>query len=296
MCLLVFCSAWAPAPATPSPPCLAPLPQGHRQRHALRAGLERRRGHPFFQVAAAPRSTLVRASVTCSGRALRAGEPAPSRTEEVNRLPFICPAVQRHAVAPKPPHRPQRAAGAAAAAAAPPRPPLQGAGHGSKGPTNPQDICWPAIVHAHSQTPTCLPPTSHLPRSTPASRTRGCTTVLTTRCSPASRSWTRAPRRCGFGSRVRGRCSGPGARGSGCSIRDAVGCRLHCLGPCLLAGAAAMGACLPARPLPHAGHSLGGALAMLAALQIQEQHPHSQVKLYTWGCPRVRTQPGTCCR
>lgn len=35
------------------------------------------------------------------------------------------------------------------------------------------------------------------------------------------------------------------------------------------------------------GHSLGGALAALAALEIQREHPNSQLTCYTFGCPRV---------
>ena len=35
------------------------------------------------------------------------------------------------------------------------------------------------------------------------------------------------------------------------------------------------------------GHSLGGALAALAALCIRREHPDSQITCYTFGCPRV---------
>ncbi|KAL4859424.1 L-2-hydroxyglutarate dehydrogenase [Chlorella vulgaris] len=35
------------------------------------------------------------------------------------------------------------------------------------------------------------------------------------------------------------------------------------------------------------GHSLGGALAVLASLDIHKQHPDSQITTYTFGCPRV---------
>ncbi|PRW55924.1 alpha beta-hydrolase [Chlorella sorokiniana] len=35
------------------------------------------------------------------------------------------------------------------------------------------------------------------------------------------------------------------------------------------------------------GHSLGGALATLAALRIRQQHPMSQLTVITYGCPRV---------
>lgn len=40
-------------------------------------------------------------------------------------------------------------------------------------------------------------------------------------------------------------------------------------------------------PLPAAGHSLGGALAVLASLEIARQHPASHVTCYTFGSPRV---------
>jgi pimeloyl-ACP methyl ester carboxylesterase len=38
------------------------------------------------------------------------------------------------------------------------------------------------------------------------------------------------------------------------------------------------------------GHSLGGALATLAALRIRQQHPMSQLTVITYGCPRVSLQ------
>ena len=45
----------------------------------------------------------------------------------------------------------------------------------------------------------------------------------------------------------------------------------------------------PCSPRPLlARHSLGGALAALAALEIRSQHPKSPLSLYTYGCPRVR--------
>ena len=40
-------------------------------------------------------------------------------------------------------------------------------------------------------------------------------------------------------------------------------------------------------PCSHAGHSLGGALATLASLEIARAHPQSRVTTYTLGCPRV---------
>lgn len=44
-------------------------------------------------------------------------------------------------------------------------------------------------------------------------------------------------------------------------------------------------------PFPSiSGHSLGGALATLAALRIRQQHPTSQLTVLTYGCPRVRRQ------
>jgi predicted lipase len=44
----------------------------------------------------------------------------------------------------------------------------------------------------------------------------------------------------------------------------------------------------------HAGHSLGGALAALAAPEIQRQHPRSRLSVYLYGCPKVGQLPGTC--
>ena len=35
------------------------------------------------------------------------------------------------------------------------------------------------------------------------------------------------------------------------------------------------------------GHSLGGALATLAAIDLAKQHPGCPLCLYTFGCPRV---------
>lgn len=40
-------------------------------------------------------------------------------------------------------------------------------------------------------------------------------------------------------------------------------------------------------PSTCAGHSLGGALAVLATMDLAKQHPNSQFTLYTLGCPRV---------
>lgn len=40
-------------------------------------------------------------------------------------------------------------------------------------------------------------------------------------------------------------------------------------------------------PRPTAGHSLGGALAVLATSAIRRQHPDSEITVYTLGCPRV---------
>ncbi|KAL4452197.1 hypothetical protein ABPG75_007859 [Micractinium tetrahymenae] len=40
-------------------------------------------------------------------------------------------------------------------------------------------------------------------------------------------------------------------------------------------------------PLSHLGHSLGGALAVLASQQISLAHPASRQTVYTFGCPRV---------
>ena len=44
----------------------------------------------------------------------------------------------------------------------------------------------------------------------------------------------------------------------------------------------------PVRPCAPAGHSLGGALAVLASQQISRAHPRSRQTVYTFGCPRVR--------
>ena len=44
---------------------------------------------------------------------------------------------------------------------------------------------------------------------------------------------------------------------------------------------------LASYPPLHAGHSLGGALAVLASLEIARQHPDSHITCYTFGCPRV---------
>ncbi|PRW44314.1 alpha beta-hydrolase isoform B [Chlorella sorokiniana] len=42
----------------------------------------------------------------------------------------------------------------------------------------------------------------------------------------------------------------------------------------------------------HAGHSLGGALAVLAALELRKQHPATRLTVCTFGCPRVFDMAG----
>lgn len=95
--------------------------------------------------------------------------------------------------------------------------------------------------------------------------------------------------RCAFGSQV------AALLGWGMP-RDCCPAHAHRPGPLL--------ACLPPRqppssalrpPLraprdmnPKAGHSLGGALAVLASLDIARQLPRSQLTVYTYGAPRVR--------
>jgi hypothetical protein len=63
-------------------------------------------------------------------------------------------------------------------------------------------------------------------------------------------------------------------------------CIVHLL-PCLKS------LLLPPFPPLHAGHSLGGALAVLASLEIARQHPDSHITTYTFGCPRVGRVAGS---
>lgn len=51
--------------------------------------------------------------------------------------------------------------------------------------------------------------------------------------------------------------------------------------------AAANPNCPSPLPCPYVGHSLGGALAVLAALELRKRHPASQLTVCTFGCPRV---------
>lgn len=45
--------------------------------------------------------------------------------------------------------------------------------------------------------------------------------------------------------------------------------------------------CLLSSAPKRAGHSLGGALAVLASLEIRKQFPDSPMTVYTWGAPRA---------
>jgi hypothetical protein len=90
--------------------------------------------------------------------------------------------------------------------------------------------------------------------------------------------------------KLQGACSA-----GGCDTASCACCARYCLLLPASAGHSGLAANMGAMCMCHAiyflslaGHSLGGALALLAAFDLQRLHPQATATVYTFGAPRVR--------